>query len=137
MHALSVNLHRQETHRSIERNQRPFIAAFFSQTRINSMKKILAFFFLSLFVPAAVFAAAPTVPASNLSFNSLDGAQFSGSYTNGNGTYRIVVVKKGSPVVGTPTDGVEYNANSAFGTAASPFTQAGEYVVAKTSWNNF
>lgn len=83
------------------------------------------------------FGAAPTVPASNLTFNNLDGKSFAGNFTAGNGAIRIVVVKQGSPVTGSPANGVDYNANSNFGTVGSEFTAPGEYVVARTSWGSF
>src|SRR5688572_4956890 len=103
---------------------------------INVMKQISTLFsFILLFITA--YAAPPTVPSSNLTFNGLDGAQFTGTFTHGNGTYRIIVMKEGSPVTGLPLNGVEYSSNPVFGTAAAQFTAPGEYVVAKTSWNNF
>lgn len=100
------------------------------------MKKISILFFLT-FLSCLLFAAAPTVSPSNLAFNSLDGGQFSGSFTNGNGSFRVVVVKKGSPVTGVPVNGMDYTANERFGTAGSQFTEDGEYVVAKTGWSSF
>ena len=108
-----------------------------SKTLINRMKKISILFCLTFFFCSVLFAGVPTVPSSNLTFNSLDGGQFSGSYTNGNGSSRIIVLRKGSAVTGTPVDGVDYTADSKFGTAGSQFTVAGEYVVAKTSWSSF
>jgi hypothetical protein len=103
-------------------------------TLINFMKKISILLILTLFVQAFVFAAAPTVTASNLIFSSIDGSRFTGRCTPGNGTYRIVVMKEGSPVVGRPVNGVEYTANASFGTATTRFTGEGEFVVARTSW---
>ncbi|MGN6164697.1 MAG: T9SS type A sorting domain-containing protein [Flavisolibacter sp.] len=101
------------------------------------MKKNFILFVLLFLIGNVVFAAAPTVPSSNLSFSSLDGSQFSVGYTTGNGTSRIAVMKEGSPVTGVPVNGTDYTVNSVFGTAASKFTADGEYVVAKTSWNSF
>ena len=83
------------------------------------------------------YAAAPTVPGSNLTFNSLDGGGFSGSFTVGNGTTRIVVMKEGSAVQGMPVNGVDYVANQNFGTAGSEFSLPGEYVVSRATWNTF
>lgn len=101
------------------------------------MKKNFILFVLSFLIGHVVFAAAPTVPSSNLSFTSLDGSQFTVNYTTGNGTSRIAVMKEGSPVTGLPVNGTDYTINSVFGTAASKFTADGEYVVAKNSWNSF
>lgn len=101
------------------------------------MKKHFLLSFLSLFASIILFAAAPTVPSSNLTFNSLDGRSFTGNFTAGNGVNRIVVMKQGSPVTGVPVNGVQYNANSNFGTAGSEFTATGEYVVSRSSWSSF
>ena len=101
------------------------------------MKKIFTLFLISVLFHSLLFAAAPTVPASNLSFNNLDGAQLSGSFTRGNGTSRLVVIKKGSPVSGVPVNGTDYTYSGVFGTASAQFTVAGEYVVSKTSFNSF
>ncbi|MFT3825322.1 MAG: T9SS type A sorting domain-containing protein [Chitinophagaceae bacterium] len=96
------------------------------------MKRNFTFFFL-LLCGYLGFAAAPTVPSSSLTFNSLDGAQFSALFTIGNGTSRIVVMREGAPVAGKPVDGIDYTANNTFGTAGTEFTAAGEYVIAKGS----
>ncbi|HTM90965.1 MAG TPA: hypothetical protein VL095_01000, partial [Flavisolibacter sp.] len=91
----------------------------------------VAFFSLSNFF---LWAADPTTSASNVQFPSasVDGAQFKVSFTAGNGTGRIVVVKEGSEITGVPVDGTRYEFNSAFGTAETEFTAPGEYVVAHT-----
>lgn len=83
------------------------------------------------------FWAAPTVPSSNISYNSIDGASFSMSFTKGNGANRIVVMKEGSAVTGLPVNGVEYTANNNFATAGTAFTAAGEFVVYKGTGNSF
>jgi hypothetical protein len=90
---------------------------------------IVAFFLLSSFFSRAVD---PTTSASNVQFPSasVDGAQFKVSFTAGNGTGRIVIVKEGSEITGVPVDGTRYEYNSAFGTAGTEFTAPGEYVVA-------
>lgn len=101
------------------------------------MKKFLTLFVLVLSLVSQTFAGTPAFPASNLTFNSLDGASFTGNFTNGGGANRIIVMKEGSPVTGLPVNGVDYVANASFGTAAAKFTGAGEYVVAKTGWSTF
>jgi hypothetical protein len=57
----------------------------------------------------------PTVPASAIGFSSIEGNSYFISWTNGNGARRIVVARAGSPVTAVPVDGVDYNANAAFG----------------------
>ena len=104
------------------------------------MKKIFTFLVLLLFTQASVsvFASPPTVTGSNIKFSDLDGNKFSTNFTTGNGVYRIIVMKEGSPVTGLPLNGREYTSNSNFGTAGTEFTEPGEFVVAsKTSWNSF
>ncbi|MBC7382012.1 MAG: fibronectin type III domain-containing protein, partial [Bacteroidia bacterium] len=48
----------------------------------------------------------PTTNASMLSFSSITTTQFTLNWTSGNGANRIVVVKSGSAVTYTPTDGI-------------------------------
>jgi hypothetical protein len=100
------------------------------------MKKVFTLL-LTIFLFAFTYASPPTISASNLKFSSLDGARFALSFTGGNGATRIVVMKEGSPVTGVPVNGVEYAANSKFGTAGTEFTQPGEYVVFKSGWTSF
>ncbi len=70
---------------------------------------------------------APTVSASNISFNFIDGNYFRMFWASGNGNRRIVVARAGSAVTGTPTDGLDYTPSSTFGSgdAISP----GEFVM--------
>ncbi len=96
------------------------------------MKKIFTFCFL-MFCFGRLYAAAPTSPSSNLDFTTIDGTQLAGTFRPGNGTYRIVVMKAGSPIVGLPINGMEYSAQSSFGAAGAAFTAPGEYVVAKNT----
>jgi len=76
-------------------------------------------FYLSclLFVLITQFinAQAPTVPASNITFTSLEGNGFRINWTSGNGARRIVIMRQGSAVTAVPVNGVDYNANAAFG----------------------
>jgi len=57
----------------------------------------------------------PTVPASGINFNILDGGSFRVNWTSGNGARRIVVARAGSAVTAVPADGVDYNASNTFG----------------------
>ena len=95
------------------------------------MRKILLIMTVLFFSIAQ--AADPTTSASNIQFpiNLVDGGAFTVSFSSGNGTGgRIVVVKEGSDITGTPVDGVKYNFNVIFGTAGTAFTAPGEFVVA-------
>jgi hypothetical protein len=101
------------------------------------MKQFITLLMFVLIGQTVAFAAAPTVPSSNLTFKDIDGARFTGNFEEGNGNMRIVVMKEGSEVTGFPVNGVDYVSNSDFGTAGSAFTQPGEFVVAETSGEAF
>lgn len=102
------------------------------------MKRIFTCLALLCFAQLLFAAAPPTVPGSNITYSDIDGTRFSFRFTAGNGTYRMVVVKEGSPVTGLPQNGRDYTANSNFGTAGTEFGPEGEYVIAsKSSWNSF
>lgn len=96
------------------------------------MKKICTFLFF-LCSLLTIQAAPPTVPSSSFVFSTIDGNRMQVRFTAGNGTNRIIVMKAGSPVTGMPVNGADYNSNLAFGTPASLFTAANEYVVFKGS----
>ncbi|MBO9565365.1 MAG: hypothetical protein J7621_21490, partial [Niastella sp.] len=102
------------------------------------MKQFITLLMFVLIGQTVAFAAAaPTVPSSNLTFKDIDGARFTGNFEEGNGNMRIVVMKEGSEVTGLPVNGVDYTANSDFGTAGAAFTQPGEFVVARTTGASF
>jgi hypothetical protein len=71
-------------------------------------------------------AQATSLTATNIFANSVDL-----SWTNGDGTERIIIAKLGGPVTSTPVDGSSYTANNTFGmgTLMAP----NEYVVYKGS----
>lgn len=92
----------------------------------------LLFVLLSVLVNAQT---TPTVPASNIRFSSVDGGSFVVAFDIGNGTNRLIVVKEGSAVTGLPENGKDYTANSNLGTPGTEFTNPGEYVIQKSSWN--
>ena len=92
---------------------------------------------LLLALSGHLFAAAPTVPSSNLVVEAQDGSRLTIDFTKGNGSSRIVVMKEGNPVTGLPENGKAYTANAVFGTTGSQFTQPGEFVVQNTSWTEF
>lgn len=74
----------------------------------------------------------PTTAATNLDYESIEGNRMTVTWTNGNGTKRILVAKQGSPVMGTPQDGVTYTANGAFGSGSQIAT--GEFVLYNSSY---
>jgi subtilase family serine protease len=76
-------------------------------------------------------ASGPTIPATNFSTRSVDGDRFIYEFVRGNGTNRLVIAKKGSPVTAVPVNGETYTSSETFGlgTEVSP----GEYVVYNSS----
>ncbi len=96
--------------------------------------KMLYTFFIVL-VSLQVNAAAPTLPASNLYFAQVDGGYFNIGWTPGNGAKRIIVCKAGSPVSFVPQNGIDYTANTAFGSGQQPVT--GEFVVYNSAFTSF
>ncbi|GCC51643.1 hypothetical protein SanaruYs_18710 [Chryseotalea sanaruensis] len=58
---------------------------------------------------------APTVGSTNFTTSSFQGDRFTISLTRGNGTNRLVVARQDEAVLWTPVDGIDYNANAAFG----------------------
>ncbi len=58
--------------------------------------------------------AAPTQSASTVLFDNVDLTTMDVSWTNGNGSNRIVVARDGAAPTGTPQEGTEYNANADF-----------------------
>ena len=63
-------------------------------------------------------AAEPTVQASNVTFGNIGATSLTVSWTNGNGSSRLVVAREGAPVDAVPVDGTSYTANSAFGSGS-------------------
>jgi hypothetical protein len=88
-----------------------------------------------------VHATDPATSASNVQFSAsaIDGGQFALTYTAGSGNGRIVVVKSGSDITGTPVDGTVYtpgsinSSTSVFAAAGTGFTGAGEWVVSRNT----
>lgn len=76
----------------------------------------------------------PDVQASNIVFTDILTESFTVTFDVGNGSERIVVVKSGTSITGTPSDNTTYTANSAFGSGDT--IAAGEYVVYKGSSNS-
>ncbi|HEX8336188.1 MAG TPA: carboxypeptidase regulatory-like domain-containing protein, partial [Pyrinomonadaceae bacterium] len=63
-------------------------------------------------------AAEPTVQASNVVFSNVGATSLTVSWTNGNGSARLVLAREGSPVDAAPEDGTSYTANPAFGSGS-------------------
>lgn len=94
-------------------------------------KKFTLSLILLLSVARAAFAAGPTLPASNVQFPAanIDGNRLTIQFSKGNGNFRIVVMKEGSPVTTAPLNGTDYTANGAFGNPAAVFNTNDGYVV--------
>ena len=76
----------------------------------------------------------PTVQATNVVFSNVSSTSLTVSWTNGNGSSRIVLAKQGAPVDAVPVDGTSYTANPAFGsgTQLGPVTSGA--TTAKSNW---
>ncbi|MEW5799865.1 MAG: FG-GAP-like repeat-containing protein [Bacteroidota bacterium] len=72
-------------------------------------------------------ASAPTTAASSITTDNNYGTSVKISWTNGNGSRRLVLVKQGSAVDATPADNSNFAANSQFGSGTLLGT--GNYVV--------
>lgn len=64
--------------------------------------------------------AAPTSSASNIQFDNVNLASMDVSWTNGNGSARIVLTRLGSAPIGTPIDDVDYIADNNFSGSGDP-----------------
>ncbi|HEY8398138.1 MAG TPA: T9SS type A sorting domain-containing protein [Flavihumibacter sp.] len=84
-----------------------------------------------------IYAQAPTTPSSNPSYteSNKEGNSLTFSVTKGNGGYRLVIVKKGSPVTAVPENGVNYQVNSSFGQGFE--LAAGEFAIYANTGTNF
>ena len=76
---------------------------------------------------APSYATQPTVQASNLSFANVTQTQFDMTWTAGNGTNRLVIIRAGGDVNADPADGSSYTASTVFGGGSQ--VGAGNYVV--------
>ena len=69
----------------------------------------------------------PTTSASGAAASSIGSTTATVSCTAGDGDYRLIVIKSGSVVTGSPSDGTTYGANTVFGSGGT--IAANEYVV--------
>jgi hypothetical protein len=75
--------------------------------------------------------AGPTKPTQSMTFSSVEGNRLAVGCTAGNGSKRLIVIRKGSPVTAIPTNGIVYTASTVFGSGQQIAT--GEYVVSNTN----
>jgi hypothetical protein len=88
---------------------------------------------LSRYVAIGAFTSEPTVQASGINFSSVTANSFTISWTNGNGSNRMVVMRQGSPVTFAPVDGTNYTGiNSVFNFATNQDTDNNRIVFAGT-----
>jgi len=73
------------------------------------------------------FAEEPTLPATDVTFSAIRAGSMTLSWTPGNGSGSIVLMKQDSAVNGTPVDGLTYTPGSKFGSGEQIGT--GNYVV--------
>jgi hypothetical protein len=71
----------------------------------------------------------PTVQTSNITFTSVAATSLTIGWTNGNGAYRMVVVRQGSPVSSNPVDLTSYAGSTAFGSGNQ--VGSGNYVIVR------
>ncbi|QQR98484.1 MAG: lamin tail domain-containing protein [Sphingobacteriales bacterium] len=84
-------------------------------------------FFDNVRVAISPICTPPTTQASSIAVSNINSTTATIKWTSGSGNNRIVVVKAGSAVAGTPTSGTAYTASSTFGSGAIIATN--EYVV--------
>lgn len=70
---------------------------------------------------------APATGASGLAFSNVTGSSMQISWTNGSGTARLVVIREGNPVSGTPTNLSSYSASTIYGFGSQ--IGGGNYVI--------
>jgi hypothetical protein len=71
--------------------------------------------------------AQPTQAATVFTTTAVEGNSFRAQWTNGNGSFRVVIAKKGSAVTARPVDGATYTASENFGQGQQ--VAPGEFVV--------
>ncbi|MDH5379561.1 MAG: gliding motility-associated C-terminal domain-containing protein [Cyclobacteriaceae bacterium] len=77
----------------------------------------------------------PTAP-TGVVFSNITNTSGKVSWVNGNGQGRIVVVSEASAVSNVPVNGINYTANSIFGTGQELIAGSGEFVVYKGSFTS-
>lgn len=77
----------------------------------------------------SLFAAEPTVPPSNGKVTTRSCIDARIQWTNGNGGWRLVLIKEGAPIDADPSDGTKYTGWNAFKDAPSSEIGTGNWVV--------
>jgi hypothetical protein len=95
-------------------------------------------FLLTLFIVQAgfCFAQTPTIPSSNLQFTNVRCNQLDVSWTNGNGSQRVVFVRENRALKHTPVQNEFYSANSKFGLGEAIQSDS-DFCVYKGTGNSF
>lgn len=75
----------------------------------------------------------PTLDAANVSINNISCSNADISLDKGNGLKRLIIIKAGSSVTGSPADGQLYNANTVFGSGST--IAAGEFAIYSDTGN--
>ena len=83
---------------------------------------------------APSYATEPTAQASGISFANVTSTGFDVTWTGGNGSNSLVVIRSGSAVNADPSDGNTYSPNAAFGTGTQLGT--GNYSVYNSTGNS-
>lgn len=78
--------------------------------------------------------ASPSIAATNVSVNAGSETSITVNWVNGNGSKRLVVVKQGTVVAGSPLTNTTYTANTIFG--SGDMLNAGEYIVFNDAGNS-
>ena len=86
--------------------------------------------FLFILKTCVLLAQTPTIPAGNLKITNIRCNQLDVTWTNGNGTQRIVFVREKKPLKHTPAQGEYYISNSEFGLGESILSDS-DYCVYK------
>ena len=84
---------------------------------------------------STLFGAEPTVAPTNGAAGTIQCDKATISWTNGNGGWRMVLVKKGAAVDALPSDGTSYTAFNTF--TAGQEIGTGNYVCFNNITNNF
>jgi hypothetical protein len=86
-------------------------------------------------IAAQLYAASPSIPASNLAFNIIEGSYLNIGWTAGNGTRRVIIARVGQAVTAVPQNGIDYEGNAIFGSGQQ--VAAGQYVVYDNAFTSF
>lgn len=77
----------------------------------------------------------PTIPTSNLSFPSINGASLNIAWSPGNGTRRIIIARAGAAVTAVPQNGIDYNHDNIFGSGDAILP--GQFVIYDNAFTSF